>query len=144
MLYFDTNFLVPLVRDEPTSDRIARFVDGLSRDQLAVSQWTRVELSSVLGRLVRMGELDLPAAVAADARFETLIAESFAVLLPTEADYGLARRYLGNYAVGLRAADALHLAIGANNKAESIFTLDKRLLVAGSAWGLPMSAGIEG
>jgi len=37
-----------------------------------------------------------------------------------------------------------HLAIGANNKAESIFTLDKRLLVAGSAWGLPMSAGIEG
>ena len=143
MLYFDTNFVVPLVRYEPTSDRVARFVAALPRDRLAISQWVRVEVSSVLGRLVRMGELDASAAAAADVRFEAIIDESFVVLSPTAADYGLAKTYLGRYAIGLRSGDALHLAIAANNMAETIFTLDRSLLAAGTALGFRMSPGIE-
>jgi predicted nucleic acid-binding protein len=144
MLYFDTSFLTPLIRVEASTPRVEKFVEQLSRDQMATSHWTRVEFSSILGREVRMGRLDPRGAAAVDARFESLISGSFAMLLPTAEDYGLAKRYIGNYATGLRAADALHLAIAANNQAEAIVTLDRGLLAAGTALGLPMSAGIEG
>lgn len=143
MLYFDTSFVIPLVLDEPTSALVQRFVAALTKDQLAVSQWTRVEFSSALGRLVRMRALDSRETAAADVQFEYLIAASFAVLLPTAADYDLAKRYLGQPISGLRAGDALHLAVAANNSAESILTLDKTMLAAGSALGLPVSTGIE-
>jgi predicted nucleic acid-binding protein len=143
MLYFDTSFVVPLVLDESTSAPLERFVAGLPQDRLAISQWTRVEFSSALGRLVRMGALDPREADAADARFEELITASFAILLPTAADYGLAKRYLGHRLSGLRSGDALHLAVAANNRAQSIFTLDRIMLAAGPALGLPTRTGIE-
>ena len=90
-----------------------------------------------------MGDLDPRDAAATDARFEGLIAASFVVLVPNAQDFVVAKRYLGNYASGLRAPDALHLAVAANNAAETIFTLDRRLVAAGAALGLPMTAGIE-
>ncbi|HZU89372.1 MAG TPA: type II toxin-antitoxin system VapC family toxin [Stellaceae bacterium] len=143
MFYFDTSFVIPLVLDEPTSARVQRFVAALPKDRLAVSQWTRVEFSSALGRLVRMGVLDSRKAAAADVQFERLTAASFVVLLPAAADYDLAQRYLEYHRSELRAGDALHLAVAANNSAESILTLDRTLMAAGSALGLPVNAGIE-
>jgi len=38
-----------------------------------------------------------------------MLDESFAVLLPNADDFGLAKRYLGQFETGLRAGDALHL-----------------------------------
>ena len=48
---------------------------------------------------------------------------------------------LGHVETGLRAADALHLAIADNRDAEAIYTLDKRMIAAGRTLGLPASAG---
>jgi uncharacterized protein len=142
MLYFDTSFLVPLVLAEATSARVQRFVAGLPKEQLATSHWTRVEFSSGLGRDVRMGQMQMREASEVDARFEALIMASFRVLTPTVGDYVLAKSYIGNYATGLRAPDALHLAIAANNAAETIYTLDDGMLTAGTVLGLPTSLGI--
>ena len=143
MFSFDTSFLTPLIRVEATTAHIEQFVGSLPRDRLATSHWTRVEFSSVLGREVRMGRLDPRQAAAEDARFENLVGTSFVLLLPTAGDYGLAKRYIGDFSTGLRGPDALHLAVAANNAAEAIYSLDTGLLAAGRAWGLPMSAGIE-
>jgi len=77
MLYFDTSFLVPLILPEATSDRIVEFLRGLTSDQFTVSHWTRVEFSSLIAREVRMGGLNTSAATQADARFETMVGESF-------------------------------------------------------------------
>ena len=68
--------------------------------------------------------------------------ESFVVWLPNADDYRRAKEYLGNHDTGLRAWDALHLAIAKNHRAEAIYSLDKTLRNAGSALGLPISAGI--
>lgn len=144
MFYFDTSVMAALVLDEPTGAKIEHFVAGLPSDRLAVSQWTRVEFSSALARLVRMGTFDRRAAAAADRQFESLIADAFAVLLPTTSDYELAKNYLAQPSSRLRAGDAFHLAVAANNRAEAILTLDKVLLAAGSALGLPMSANLAG
>ncbi|MBX9942500.1 MAG: type II toxin-antitoxin system VapC family toxin [Reyranella sp.] len=142
MLYFDTSFLAPLILEEATSTRIERFMTRLPAGDLAISHWTRVEFSSLLARQVRMGDLKRRAAEAADAQFEAIVAESFLVLLPDADDYNLAKEYLGHYRTGLRAGDALHLAIAHNRRMEAIYSLDKTLLAAGRTLGLPMSAGI--
>lgn len=143
MLYFDTSFLVPLVLPEATSDRIAAFIRELNIEQLAVSHWTRIEFSSLIAREVRMGGLDARAAAQADARFEVMVDDSFAVLLSNADDFNLAKQYLGRFETGLRAGDAFHLAIASNHRAETIYSLDKMLLKAGGTLGLPVSMGIQ-
>ena len=52
---------------------------GLPPAELAISNWTRIEFSSLLAREVRMGGLDGPAAREADAQFETVVTESLVV-----------------------------------------------------------------
>jgi uncharacterized protein len=44
---------------------------------------------------------------------------------------------------GLRAGDALHLAIAANNKARTIYSLDRTFVQAGKILGLPVQRGIR-
>jgi predicted nucleic acid-binding protein len=143
VLYFDSSFLVPLVLEESTSDRIAAFVRGLPIEELSTSHWTRVEFSSLIAREVRMGGLDVDAAGLADAQFESMVEELFAVALPDGEDFNLARRYLAKFETGLRAGDALHLAIASNRHARAIYTLDKGLLNAGKILDLPVSMGIR-
>jgi predicted nucleic acid-binding protein len=143
MFYFDTSFLAPLILPEATSDRIAKFISGLAAEKLTVSHWARVEFSSLLAREVRMGGLEAQFAVAADAQFEDILKESFLVLLPNADDFALAKQFLGNYEFGLRAGDALHLAIAGNHRAEAVYSLDKTMIRAGKNLGLPVSAGIR-
>ena len=142
MLYFDTSFLAPLVLPESTSDKIAAFVRRLPVEEFTVSHWTRVEFSSLIARDGRMSVLDAAAGARADARFEAMVDASFAVLLPNADDFGLAKRYLGKFNTGLRAGDALHLAIAGNRQAAAIYSLDKGLLMAGRLLDLPVSMGI--
>jgi predicted nucleic acid-binding protein len=60
-------------------------------------------------------------------RFEAMVDESFSVLLPDAEDFGLAKRYLGRFETGLRAGDALHLAVANNHRAAVIYSLDKSM-----------------
>ena len=140
MLYFDTSFLVPLVLAEATSSRVERFMARMPTGELAISHWTRVEFSSLLAREVRMGGLDGVAAQQADAALESVVQESFAVVSPEIDDFDLAKKYLGNHRTGLRAGDALHLAIAHNRLMDAVYTLDKTLLKAGKILGLPMKS----
>ena len=142
MRYFDTSFLVPLILPEATSAPIAGFFEDLPADDLAVSHWTRVEFASLLAREVRMGNLDAAAAHEAGSRFETMVEESFVVLLPSRDDFDRARDWLGRFETSLRAGDALHLAIAKNHGADAIYSLDKLMIAAGRKLGVPASAGI--
>jgi uncharacterized protein len=143
VLYFDTSFLAPLILPEATSDKIAAFVRRLPAEEFAISHWTRVEFSSLIAREVRMDGLEVQAATQADARFEAMVEESFSVLLPNADDFALAKRYLGRCETGLRAGDALHLAVANNHRAAAIYSLDKILLKAGKILDLPVKVGIR-
>ena len=46
-------------------------------------------------------------------------------------DFTLAKRYLSQYETGLRAGDALRLAIANNHRAEAIYSREKSLVKAG-------------
>lgn len=142
MRYFDTSFLVPLILPEATSEPIADFFKTLPADTLAVSHWTRVEFASMLAREIRTGSLDATAAREAGSRFEAMIRESFVVLLPNSDDFERAKEWLERIETGLRAGDALHLAIAGNRAADAIYSLDKRMIAAGRMLDLPTRAGV--
>ena len=127
MIYFDTSFLVPLVMQEATSKRIEMFMRQLDATQFTISQWVRVEFSSVVARDVRTGKLERKAALRADSEFESRIDESFVVLLPNAEDYELAKHYLMRFETGLRPGDAFHRAIASNHRAHAIYSLDKAM-----------------
>ena len=77
------------------------------------------------------------------AEFDVLTSDSLNVLMPTVADFALAREYVERFATGLRGGDALHLAIAANHGAKRILTLDAGFIDAGKLLRLPVTAGIR-
>lgn len=143
MLYFDTSFLPPLFLEEKTSRKIEAYVTTLSVGDLYLSHWTRLEFSSLVAREVRMRGLTPEEGQAVLLQFDQLVEESYRVILPTALDYELAREFLKQFATGLRAGDALHLAIASNHGATKILTLDEGMLKAGKQLKLPVSPGIR-
>lgn len=143
MLYFDTSVILPLFVPEATSKAVMAFVDGLPPDELAVSHWTMVEFASVLGRHVRGGRIDADFAREVTARFHKVVVGTFQILSPSTADFTLARQWLADPARGLRAGDALHLAVASTNGAREIFTFDKNMRRAGRTLGLRVSSGVD-
>jgi predicted nucleic acid-binding protein len=107
---------------------------------LAISDWTRIEFSSAVARHIRVGHISQNVAVQIETAFEALVATSFVVVSPAPPDFDTARDYLRRYEMGLRAGDALHLAIASNNGAETIYSLDRGVLKAGGRLRLPVSA----
>lgn len=110
---------------------------------MAVSQWTRVEVFSALAREVRAKALPAGDANEAIVRFDDMVRRAFTVLLPDQADFETAARYVGRFETGLRAGDALHLAVATNRSASAIYTLDNSLISAGKILGLPVKSGIR-
>jgi predicted nucleic acid-binding protein len=143
LIYFDTSILVPLLIPEPSSDKVRDLLDRHRRGTLATSHWTRAEFSSMLAREVRMGKYKEFFASKVDAQFESAIRSGFTIYLPDLADFEAAKQFVQHYKTGLRAADALHLAIARNNNAEAIYSLDDRMIRAGKLLGLPVSRGIR-
>lgn len=76
--------------------------------------------------------------------FENKILPSFSLSGVTLEDWVTAVNYLQNFETGLRAGDALHLAIARNNNAQAIYSLDDKMIRAGKLLGLPISRGIGG
>ena len=137
MIYFDTSFVIPKYVTEATSEKVEAVLLSLSSEQLTISQWTRVEFVSMLARRVRMQELTEEQALKVFALFEQEVKESFNLIIPTEADFELAIHFLHQYQTGLRAGDALHLAISKNYRVTMLYTLDNELLKAASTLNIP-------
>ena len=131
MLYLDTSVLVPLFIPEPESDRLQRWIERQAAELLYISEWTLSEFSSALGLKVRTKHLQPDQARNAQKLLERLAAQSLHVHVPTRADYIQASAFLGEHALGLRAGDALHLAIAYNEAAEAVYSLDRLFVSAG-------------
>jgi predicted nucleic acid-binding protein len=131
MIYLDTSVLVPLFLPEPQSERIQRWMERQSGESLSISEWTLAEFASALGLKVRTKMLGPDQARQAQKLFEKLAAQSFHVHVPTRADYLRATTFLGEYGLGLRAGDALHLAVAYNEAANAVYSLDRLFISAG-------------
>ena len=134
MLYVDTSILVAALTAEIETDRIQAWLTAQPVDQLTISDWTLTEFSAALSMKVRTGQMSIAHRNLSLAGFNQLIANSFEILLVTGSHFRTAARLADRYASGLRAGDALHLAIAIEYGA-TLSTLDKKLAEAGAELG---------
>lgn len=134
MIYLDTSVLVSALTDEVSTAKVQTWLEGQTSGELYVSEWVVTEVSSALSMKVRMGVLGLDHRAAALALFRQMIAGSFTVLPVTSTHFHAAARLSDQHQLGLRAADALHLAV-ATDAGITLCTLDKRLAEAGKQVG---------
>ncbi|TLY59339.1 MAG: type II toxin-antitoxin system VapC family toxin [Gammaproteobacteria bacterium] len=84
---------------------------------------------------LRSRQIELAHRASALAAFARLVADSFTVLPVLGAHFRTASKFADQHTLGLRAGDALHLAI-AGDQGATLCSLDKRLADAGSAIGV--------
>jgi predicted nucleic acid-binding protein len=135
MLYLDTSLLVAALTNEAETERMQHWLGQQREGDLAVSDWAATVLSSALSIKLRIGQIGIPDRAEALATFTRLAADSFVVMPVSRLQFRTAARFADQHVLGLRAGDALHLAICADHGAR-LCTLDRRLSDAGSALGI--------
>lgn len=102
---------------------------------LAISEWVETEISSALSLKVRTGALGLDARAAALAEYRRVAARVMSILPVEPRHFRLAASFADRHDLGLRAGEALHLAVCADHGA-NLVTLDQRLLAAAPQLGV--------
>ena len=100
-----------------------------------ISDWVITEFAAALSVKLRINQLRVEDRARAMSLFTQLRAESLAVTPVTRDHFTTATRFAEQYGIGLRAGDALHVAIGAEQGA-TICTLDKRLAESATVLGV--------
>jgi uncharacterized protein len=131
-LYLDTSVLVTALTSEVETIRVQHWLEAQNAKFLYISLWVETEFSSALAIKIRTGELapDMRAVSLAD--FAALKSKSFTIVPVKEAHFSEAALLADQSTLGLRAADALHLAIILDIGA-TLCTLDKKFAAAAEA-----------
>ncbi|MEO6021837.1 MAG: type II toxin-antitoxin system VapC family toxin [Burkholderiales bacterium] len=144
MIYLDTSVVVPLIVPESGSAKVCAWRDRLTALQLreaTLSAWTITEFASAIGLTIRQRDLTRAQGDAALKTFHDLLVPSLTVLEPVPTDFRLVETMLRECSLGLRAGDALHLAIAVRGSARPFVALDRDLCKAASAMGIAVAPG---
>ena len=135
MPYIDTSILVAALTNEAATLRMQIWLGEQAAGDLTISEWVATEFSAALSIKIRMGQIEARHRAEALAAFTRLSVYSFGTLPISGAQFRTAARFADQHAFGLRAGDALHLAIAADHGA-TIVTLDRGLVTAAAALGV--------
>lgn len=135
MAYLDTSLLVSALTNELRTEEIQEWLAAQLANDLVISDWVITEFSSALSVKVRNGQLAPSHRADALAAFTSMTELSFSVLALSRLDFRTAARFADQHATGLRAGDALHLAVAANHGIR-IASLDAGLVQAAESLGV--------
>jgi hypothetical protein len=133
-LYLDASAIVPILFAEPSSAALDSYLSATT-ERLVVGDLAAVEVGSAVGRLVRMGLLTRDGAAAVFEEFDAWRATATVGVDIQSADFGLAILFVRHFELGLRAPDALHVAV-CRRDGHRLVTLDRRLVAAARALGV--------
>ena len=123
MVYVDTSVLVALYTKELNSTGVAHWYASCT-EELVSAVWCVSEFASALGIKQRTGQISAAEGQAAWIQFERMCANDLQLLPIEPGTFHRAAVLTLDAASGLRAGDALHLAVALATKAKSIATLD--------------------
>jgi len=123
MIYLDTSVVVPLLTLEPSSERVTAWFANLQEMPVS-SDWLLTEFASAISIKVRTGQLSAVAAKGVHKEFQLLASSGLRLAPVSRAAFKTAADLAQAHLHGLRAGDALHLAVAQDIGAKTIATLD--------------------
>jgi len=137
--YVDTSVLVGFVVNEVHTERI-RLQMKEAGSQNVISDWTATEFYAALAFKLRTDQITPAVKQEAESFFETARNTLFATVAVRRMDFRRAAVLGSRFELGLRAGDALHLAI-AQSIGATLWTVDHRLKAAAEKAGTPVEPG---
>jgi predicted nucleic acid-binding protein len=135
MLYVDTSVLVAALTNESRTTDMQKWLASQRPEHLVISDWVMTEFSAALSVKVRTEQLPAEHRADALAVFKAMAEESLEVVTVSRLDFDAAARFADQHASGLRAGDALHIAIAANH-GYRLVSLDRGLVQAALMLGV--------
>lgn len=135
IVYLDTSIIIASLTPEEATPRVTLWLKQDPARAFAISAWVRTEVSAALSIKLRDRKIDERMRYEALSIFNRLADETFRIVPIPPGCFELAARLADSHETGLRAGDALHLAIASMNSLP-LCTLDKRMAGAGLKLGL--------
>ncbi len=135
MIYCDTSLLVAGLTREARTPAVQNWMRTRGTGELCISPWTVTEFSSAISLKVRHGSLPADAKGAVLTQWRAMQVDQLVMVPVQEESFNLASRFCETNVSGLRAGDALHLAV-ASLSGHSLATLDAVMAGAALAVGV--------
>ncbi len=139
MVYVDTSVIVALLTVEPSTQRVTTWYTAL-RDTPTCSDWLLTEFSSALSIKRRTDQLSEANAKRVRKEFALLAEGGLRIVPVSRGAFEQAAELVKRHDRGLRAGDALHLAVALELGASHMATLDKTLAANAKRNGMELIA----
>lgn len=134
--YLDTCLLISLFHNDSGYAAAEAWLVAAEQAELWISHWVLLEFASATAARCRRGDLSPARVEVVQAALTLFCRERLGMLEPRGEDFSQARSWLeGDASLGLKAADALHLAL-AHRSGTTLISADQALVRLAQAMGL--------